>query len=97
MTDQEADQEADSDQEATIRATLREWVLGRAGDLPADELTDSTPLLERRYIRSIHVPELLLLLERLRGASIDVETLRPGDFRDIDTLVDRFCGEVIAR
>jgi len=38
----------------------------------------------------VHLPELLLLLERLRGEPIDVEDLRPGDFRDIDTLVLRF-------
>ena len=55
-------------------------------------LTDSTPLFEERRLRSLHLPELLLLLERLRGEPIDVDDLRPGDFRDIDTLVSRFCG-----
>jgi hypothetical protein len=38
----------------------------------------------------VNLPELLLLLEQLRGAPIDVEDLDPGDFRDIDTLVRRF-------
>src|ERR1700722_8530144 len=55
-------------------------------------LTDSTPLFEERRLRSLHLPELLLLLERLRGEPIDVGEPRPGDFRDIDTLVSRFCG-----
>ncbi|MCM2430688.1 hypothetical protein [Streptomyces sp. RKAG337] len=40
----------------------------------------------------MHLPELLLLLERLRAAPIEVEDLRPGDFRDIHTMVDRFGG-----
>ncbi|RMI29443.1 hypothetical protein [Nocardia stercoris] len=79
-----------TDSGSAIRAELRAWVLSKAPDLPADELSDTTPLFERRYIRSIHVPELLLLLERLRGASIDIDDLRPTDFRDIDTLVTRF-------
>jgi hypothetical protein len=70
-----------------FRTALRAWVRAKTG---ADGLTDLTPLFEGRRLRSVHVPELLLLLERLRGAPIDVEGLRPGDFRDIDTLVRRF-------
>jgi hypothetical protein len=54
------------------------------------ELNDQTPLLANGWLRSVHLPELLLLLERLRGTPVDVEELRPGDFRDIDTLVSRF-------
>ncbi len=79
-----------TDQGQSIRAELRKWVLSKAPDLSAGELTDTTPLFERRYVRSIHVPELLLLLERLRGAAVDIDDLRPSDFRDIDTLVARF-------
>ncbi|MEV6315605.1 hypothetical protein [Streptomyces sp. NPDC051776] len=76
--------------EREIRETLRSWVLGKAKDLDGGSLTDTTPLFERRHLRSLHVPELLLLLERLRGEPIDVEDMRAGDFRDIDTLVRRF-------
>ena len=39
----------------------------------------------------MHLPELLLFIERLRGEPIEVDDLRPGDFGDIDTLVLRFC------
>lgn len=74
-----------SDQE--LRTALRAFVRDRAGTV---DITDRTPLFELRYLRSLHVPELLLLLERLRGAAIDVDDLRPGDFRDIETLVRRF-------
>jgi hypothetical protein len=77
--------------EREIREALRSWVLDKAKDLDGSALTDKTPLFEERYLRSLHLPELLLFLERLRGEPIDVDDLRPGDFRDIDTLVLRFC------
>jgi hypothetical protein len=77
-----------SDQETRDR--LRAWVRTKTADPGGDGFTDRTPLFEERHLRSVHLPELLLLLERLRGAPIDVENLRPGDFRDIDTMVLRF-------
>lgn len=77
--------------EREIRAALRSWVLDKAKNLDGRVLTDETPLFEERYLRSLHLPELLLLIERLRGEPIEVDDLRPGDFRDIDTLVLRFC------
>ena len=76
--------------ETEMRAALREWVLRKASGLDAGLLTDRTALFEQRYLRSVHVPELLLLLEGLRGKPIDVDELEPGHFRDIDTLVKRF-------
>lgn len=69
---------------------LREWVAAKARDFPPAGLTDDLPLLEGRHLTSLHVPELILLLERLRGRAIDVEHLRPGDFRDITTIAARF-------
>jgi hypothetical protein len=72
--------------EPEFRAELRAWVTGKAGV----QVTDHTQIFAERTLRSVHVPELLLLIERLRGAPIDVEELRPADFRDIDTLVARF-------
>jgi hypothetical protein len=72
--------------EAEFRAELRTWIIGKAGV----QVTDQTKIFTERVLRSVHVPELLLLMERLRGTPIDVEQLRPADFRDIDTLVARF-------
>ncbi|MGW7003313.1 hypothetical protein ACWGCW_10895 [Streptomyces sp. NPDC054933] len=76
--------------EQEIRDSLRSWVLAKAADRDGAAITDQTALFEERYLRSVHLPELLLLLERLRGAPIDVEDLNPGDFRDIDSMVLRF-------
>jgi hypothetical protein len=74
-----------------MRSELRSFVLGKAkAPLRPEDLTDRTPLLADGWLRSVHLPELLLLMERLRGAPVDVEDLKPGDFRDIDTIVTRF-------
>jgi hypothetical protein len=73
-----------------IREELRSWVLTKANHLTVGELTDHTALFAERHLRSVHLPELLLLLERLRGTPIDVENLWAGDFRDIDAIVLRF-------
>jgi hypothetical protein len=72
--------------ESEFRRELRAWISAKAGT----PVTDATQIFAERTLRSVHVPELLLLMERLRGAPIDVEELRPADFRDIDTLVARF-------
>ena len=74
-----------------MRSELRSFVLGKAR-VPRrpEDLTDQTPLLTDGWLRSVHLPELLLLMERLRGTPIDVENLKAGDFRDIDTLMARF-------
>jgi hypothetical protein len=77
--------------EQKIREDLRSFVLAKAADREGAAITDQTPLFEERYLRSVHLPELLLLLERLSGTPIDVEDLNPGDFRDIDSMVLRFC------
>jgi hypothetical protein len=70
-----------------IRGELRAFVARRAGGAP---VTDQTALFRTRRLRSVHVPELILLLERLRGAPIDVEALGPGDLDSIDAIVARF-------
>ncbi|WP_290062218.1 hypothetical protein [Amycolatopsis solani] len=71
---------------------VRTWVVAKATGLPPGELTDDLPLLEGRILTSLHVPELILLLERLRGEPIDVEQLRPGDFHSLRVIADRFLG-----
>jgi hypothetical protein len=76
--------------EQEIRAGLRAWVLDKCKGLEAAELTGRTALFEQRYLRSVHLPELLLLIEKLTATPVDVENLQPGDFRDLDTIVERF-------
>jgi hypothetical protein len=77
--------------EEEARDQIRAWVLSKAKLDEPDELTDQTPLFSTRHLTSLHVPELLLLLERLRREPIDPADLGPGDFRDIATIARRFC------
>lgn len=72
------------------RAALRDWVAARARDIDPGQLTDTTALFEDGVLTSLQFPELILLIERLRGREIDVTALAPGDFRDVATIVDRF-------
>jgi hypothetical protein len=73
--------------ETEIRAALRAFVQRHSRGVP---ITDQTPLFSQRVLRSVHLPELILILERLRGEPIDVEHLRQGDFDSIDAIVNRF-------
>lgn len=71
---------------------LRTWVSSHARDLPPGGLTDDLPLMAGRHLTSLQIPELILLLERLRRRPIDVEQLGSGDFQDITTITARFLG-----
>jgi acyl carrier protein len=72
------------------REAIRRWVLERNPELDAAELSDDTPLIERRYLTSLQVADLLLFLEELRGAPVDPSRLRPGVFRSIDAIHKAF-------
>lgn len=75
------------------RQALRDWIVKTSGKITAAALTDQTPILERRIITSVQVMDLILFIERLSGIPIDVEQLKPGAFRDIDTIMAGFLGE----
>lgn len=77
--------------DAEMRQAVRDWVKSSAKEsLPAD-FTDETPILESRIITSMQIMDLILFLEALSGSPIDVEQLKPGAFRDVNAIVDRFC------
>ena len=72
------------------REALRRWVLERNPDLDDAELAVDTPLIERRYLTSLQVPDLLLFIEELRGAPVDPTHLKPGVFRSLDSIHQTF-------
>ena len=76
--------------EADVREALRSWIAERNPDLPAGEPSDETPLIERRYLTSLQVADLLLFIEQLRQEPIDPASLRPGAFRNIDAIHSAF-------
>lgn len=79
--------------EADIRQSLREWVLKKNDTLNAADLTDDLPIIERRIITSLQTMDLILFIEELSGAGIDVEAIKPGAFRNIDTICKNFFSE----
>jgi hypothetical protein len=81
--------------EADIRQVLREWVSQKSGTIAPTALSDTTPIIEQRLISSLHILELILLLEQLTQRPIDVAQLKPGVFRDINTIYQHFFAEAV--
>jgi len=79
--------------EAELRQALRAWVRCHATVEVPESFDDATPLITTRYLTSLQVAELLLYVEELRDRSLDVSTLRPGVFRDIDTVYATFLAD----
>ncbi len=73
-----------------VRGALVAWLLERNPDLSPGDLDGSTPLIERRYLTSLGVADLLLHIEDLRGRPVDPSALRPGVFRDLDAIQRAF-------
>ena len=76
--------------ETEIRQSLREWIVKTSGKIRPEELNDDTPIIERRIISSLQITDLILMLERLSDSSIDIEMLKPGAFKDINTIYRTF-------
>jgi hypothetical protein len=72
------------------RARLRAWVLEHGQRVTDAELTDETPLLERRILSSLQIADLLLFLEELRGEPVDLEGLTGASFRDLGSMARAF-------
>jgi len=75
--------------EADVRQALRDWLRATAGE-GTPELEDTTPLIASGLITSLQIMSLLLYVEELRQQAIDPASLRPGVFRDIDTIYATF-------
>ena len=75
------------------REKLRAFVLDSTESAVAD-LTDQTHLFENGILKSIQVMDLILFVEEISGQEIDVEGLKPGAFKDIDTIIKNFCENI---
>lgn len=76
--------------ESRIRAALRRWIVDTSGKSPAADLADDTPLFRVGILRSVQVTDLILFIEELAERAVDVEQIKPGVFRDIDTIYRNF-------
>ena len=76
--------------EIEIRDALRAWIVKTNGKIQHDQLDDETPIIEQRIITSLQVMDLILFLEKLSNRSIEVDTLKVGVFRNINSIYDAF-------
>jgi acyl carrier protein len=76
--------------EAAVKQRLRQFVVERSGKVRPDEVADDTPILERRILSSLQVLDLILVIEELSGRALDASRLKPGVFRDVNTIFRNF-------
>lgn len=76
--------------EGELREALRAWVREHSPAPVGDELSDTTPLIASGHLTSLQVTNLLLFVEELRREPLDPSSLRPGVFRDVDTIYATF-------
>ncbi len=79
--------------EEEIRRSLRDWIAKKSGKIRPEDLSDQTPIIEQRIISSLQVMDLIFFLEQLSGRAIEVDDLKPGVFRDINTIYRNFFRE----
>jgi acyl carrier protein len=75
--------------EAEIKRALRDWIVDRAKDKPA-EMHDDTPVLETGILSSLDVVELILFVEHLLGAEVDVDDLQAESIRVVNAIYTTF-------
>ncbi len=76
--------------EQRVREAIRSWVGEASGRPDRRDLGDDTPIFSKAVLESVHVMDLILLIEELSGRQIDVEKLRVGVFRTVDAIVANF-------
>jgi hypothetical protein len=74
----------------TPRERIRAFVASTSDVFDAATFTDVTPLFSSGVLRSVHVLDLILLIEEITARPVDVERLGPGAFRDVDTICRTF-------
>jgi len=78
-----------------IRTALRCWVAETSGT-SLESITDSTALFGSGLLKSVHLLDLILLIEELSERDLDVERLGPASFRDVDTICATFFAQEAA-
>ncbi len=76
--------------EAEFRESLRNWILSKNAKVKPEDLADDTPIIEQRIITSLQLMDLILELEKLTGEPVEVEELKPGVFKNINSICQNF-------
>ena len=79
--------------ESEIKIALKDWIAHTNGKITRDSLADDTPIFREGLLKSVQVPELILYIEELAARAVDVEKIRPGVFRDVDSIYRNFFGD----
>lgn len=70
--------------------SLRVWLVEKDASIRAADITEETPIVERRILSSLQVANLLLYIEQMRGAPIEISSLRPGMFHSLAAIYQHF-------
>ena len=76
--------------ESNIRDALRQWIVDVSGKASVEDLADDSPLFRNGILKSVQISDLILYIEELAERAVDVEQIKPGVFRDIDTIYRNF-------
>jgi acyl carrier protein len=76
--------------EHEIKEQLRQWVLKKNNKITDADLTLETGLLEKRIISSLHIMELILEVERIKGSKFNLKNIKPGSFNNINSIYSSF-------
>ena len=76
--------------EHRIRDALKRWIVNSSDRTSLEQLDGDTPLFRSGILKSVQVTDLILYIEELAERSVDVEQIKPGVFRDIDTIYHNF-------
>jgi acyl carrier protein len=76
--------------EAEIKESLKAWVLKKNPKMQSTEIDFDTHLLATRIISSLHIMEVILEIEKIKGEKFNLKNLKPGVFNSINSIYSAF-------
>jgi acyl carrier protein len=78
-----------------VKAELRAWIQSQCKRVESPLIENDTAILEQGLVSSLQLMDLILFIEEHSGRGVDIDSLKPGAFRNIDTIFARFYGRGI--
>jgi len=76
--------------EQEIKENLKAWIVKKNPKIKSEDLTNETLLMESRIISSLHIMELILEIEKLRGSKFNIKNIKPGVFQSVNSIYQAF-------